>query len=186
MTGEHRRSSKQVPEGYRVFNGNYIYDYKMPFFERNDGKSRIAYNPTTGIGELYFNAKAEAPADLRKSEKRLGKLLQEALNAKRYICIVNGNQKTKGEPVFNLNIQFHFASDTVPENAQAIQSIIENNIVPGMYKGYNPKTGETVCMEYSELPEGVTRYCIIEECNSPTFSKKGKRNTVQGYIWDYA
>ena len=178
--------NKPAPEGYRNFNGNYVHDYPRPFFERNDRSSRLTYNPETGIGELYLNSKAIYPADLRKSEIRIGKLLQKRLNATRYICRVKGNQKTRGEDTFNINTEFHFASKSIPDNIQDIPSLVEDNILQGRYKGYSPKTGEIIYCEFNELPEGCNRYLVIQECNEPTFTSDGKRSAVQGYIWNYA
>ena len=166
--------------------GLWIFKYHRDFFERKDRDSRITFNPANGTGELYFNSKSKLPADLRKSEIRIGKILKKCFNATRYICIVKGNQKTKGEDTFNINTEFHFACKSRPENVLHIPTLIEENILQGRYKGFNPNTGETVYCEFNELPEGRKRYQVIEECNEPTFSRDGKRSTVQGYVWNYA
>lgn len=168
----------------------WVYKFKVDFFESNSTRdSRITWL-NNGVGELYFNVKTEYLLNNEQNEKILGKLLQKAFNTKKYICVVDGRYKTKGENSFLTTVKFYFKVDERPTGVEDIPKLICDNIVPLELVRTDSKTGEVDFFTYLELRDVMSAAelsMIMKLCQEPANVKKlTGRKTVRGGYWSFA
>ena len=168
--------------------GKMVYKYHRDFFERLDGQSRISYQPSTGVAMLLYNIQTEYPVNGLATKKVLGGMLKRHFNADKYICVVSDGNKVKNKDVFASSIQFYFRTDTVPENAQDIPSLIEENLIQREFESTDAKTGDKEYYNYIELLNEFgynARFRITQECECPTITREGNRTKIGGCYWRY-
>lgn len=77
------------------------------FSEHPRARSRIDYNPKTGVAELYVNSMAAHPVEETASKKAVGRELKHLFGAGRYICVVTPRSKTRGKDRYPSTVEFY-------------------------------------------------------------------------------
>ena len=167
------------PEKYRNNKGCFIFDYQMPFPENVARRSRVRYNPSTKVCDIYLNCHVTEPQNPTRSTKTIQYELKSLLGANKFICIVGPSIKPNGYDYYALNVQFYYTTDQAPDYRllQKVPDIISDNLIPYEYQRTDIRTGVTEVFEFSELPKG-NKWRIIQECNRDIKELKWLK-------WDY-
>ena len=171
--------------GYSL--GRFVFKFHRDFKEHPRADSRLTFDPNKGVGEIYINFRLPFPLDTDTAQTEISRSLRKFLNADRYICVIEGNNKVKGEDLFYVNIQFHFRAKDKPEDASSIPEIMESAFQPRLFRKIDRITGESELIEYFELPDKPYRNKIVQYCEDPkpTESLK-KRPSFKGYYYEFA
>ena len=166
-----------------------VFKYHRDFFENLLRKSKITYDQETGVGELYYNFKTEEPINSESSSRVLGSKLKEIFKTKRYICEVSRGKKTKGASTYTNTVKFYFKTPEFPQGIEDMDGIIYPHIVFQEFMRTDFKTGEVEYLSFKELKEKYSKldvFHIIQECEEPKISPKGKRITIRRCYWEFA
>ena len=166
-----------------------VFKYHRDFKEPLLRDSRITYNPETGVGELYYNFKTQAPVNENQSSKQMGKVLKSVFNTDTYICNITPGNKTKGKDNYSNALSFYFKISGLPQGIEDMDSIIEPNIVLQEYVRTDVKTGEVDFYTFTELKglyEQPDVFHIIQMCEGSMLSPKGKKRHIKGGYWKFA
>lgn len=166
-----------------------VFKYHRDFFEHLLRKSKITYSQETGVGELFFNFKTTEPINGEKSSKQLGKELKSVFKTRMYICEVTAGTKAKGASTYVNTVKFYFNTPEIPQGIEDMDSIIMPHIVFQDFMRTNIKTGEVDFLTHKELKENYGEniaFKIIQECERPKMTEKGRRTSIKKCYWQFA
>lgn len=177
----------QLPR-YRQFGGCYLFDFNRGFFENGMCKSRVRYNPSTGVCDIYINFRTYEPKNPNASTYSIQYALKQLLGAGKFICNVSKSQKVRNREYYMVTVEFYFKTNKIPEPSvlDQVPETIESNLIPYEFERTDPKTGEKEYLTFQELPEGTVRYLIVRDCEEWDLSKTERKSRHCGYQWAFA
>ena len=182
-----RKKLTPIPR-YRQFSECYIFDFNRGFFENSMCKSRVRYNPSTGVCDIYINCRTNEPQNPNASSRSIQYALKQLLGAGKFICNVSKSQKVRNRDYYMTTVEFYYRTSNVPDQSalDQVPAIIDSNLIPYEFERTDPKTGEKDYLTYQELPEGSLRYLIVRHCEEWDLSKAERKSRHGGYQWAFA
>lgn len=164
-----------------------ILDYKRPFFEPLMRESRIRFNQTTQVCDVYYNVQNEEHFNPVKTQKKVNRALKKLFGVEKSICVVNNPLKSSSADTFCMSVEFYFKKDCPDlETALKVPALIEENCVPSEFLKTDITTGEQTVYKYSELPGSKTKVRKIARfCISPFLDECGKTPIIDNGHWEY-
>lgn len=147
--------------------------------------SRVTYQPSTGVFEVYVNMYDSKPYDPVRSRRSIGGALKGYFKVQGLtITDVLPGRCKNGK--FNTRVAFYAKTAERPDAGKVskVREVIAKAAVEPLFRGVN-KSGDTVEYAYTELPfDANGRSRIYKGCYDRRAGVDRKNHAVQGYYWN--